>query len=114
MYVEAYWNLHKGCFSYRPPGGRVEHSPSLTLSQAKFAVQPAGREKVRTTGRKNVHAFVRGDLRSDPRMTQKILDNLTRVYYDPYRHDFWQTADGRRVEKARFAYLYDKKVWVVL
>jgi hypothetical protein len=114
MYVEAYWNLHKGVFSYRPPGGKVEHSPTLVLSEAKFAVQPAGRDKVRATGRKNVHAFVRGNLRSPIIPTQKILDNLTRVYYDPYKQDFWQTADGRRVEKARFAYLYDKKVWVVL
>lgn len=114
MYVEAYWNLHKKCFSYRQPGGRVTHAPGLVLSEVKFAVQPAGARKVRDTGKKNVHAFVRGNLRSPVAPTQKILDNLVRVYYDPYKHYYWQTADGRRVEKARFAYLYDKKVWVVL
>jgi len=112
MYVEAYWNLHKECFSYRPPGGRVEHAYRITLKDPKFAVQPAGQRKVREEKRKNVHAFVRGHLISIYLMDD--VDTLTRVYYNPYKHDFWQTEDGQRVEKARFAYLYDKKVWVVL
>lgn len=58
--VEVYRNLHKGCWSVRHEGRVVAHLKSLTLAKCTFAVQPAGNRKVRETGRKNVHAFVRG------------------------------------------------------
>lgn len=64
MKVDVYWNLHKKTFSVRNrQTGLVElHSDLVEVFDATFVVQPAGREKVLETGRKNVHAFVRGVL----------------------------------------------------
>ena len=61
--VEIYRNLNNGTHSIRRNGKVVKHLThwqSIFLKDVKFAVQPAGREKVRREGRKNVHAFVRG------------------------------------------------------
>jgi len=60
--VEAYYNLHKRCLSYRPMGGRVAHAQTMILNDVRFVVQPAGRERVIREGKKNAHAFVRGIL----------------------------------------------------
>ena len=89
MRVEAYRNLHQNCWSVRalegPDKGRVIHrATTLRLSDCRFVVQPAGRNKVREQKKKNVHAFVRGTWgRSDPR----VLKNCVEVTYNPYKHD---------------------------
>jgi len=57
---EAYYDLHDGLFSVRQNGLVVVHADNVWLTDCKFAVQPAGNAKVRATGVKNVHAFVRG------------------------------------------------------
>ena len=67
MRVEVYWNLHKHLFSVRALEGEhkgrvIDHSYGVRLSNATFVSQPAGRERVRREGKKNVHAFVRGHL----------------------------------------------------
>ena len=61
--VEVYRNLHNNTFSIRRNGKVVKHLENwmtLCLQDVKFAVQPAGREKVRREGKKNVHAYIRG------------------------------------------------------
>ncbi len=61
--IEVYRNLHNDTFSIRRNGKVVKHLAnwqSIFLKDVKFAVQPAGREKVRREGKKNVHAFIRG------------------------------------------------------
>jgi hypothetical protein len=57
---EAYYDLHDGLFSVRQNGLVVVHADNVWLTDCKFAVQPAGNAKVRSTGVKNVHAYVRG------------------------------------------------------
>lgn len=102
--VEVYWNLHRNCFSVRAlegdrKGRVVAHVASLFLADARFAVQPAGRERVRREWRKNVHAFVRG------RVCHSV-PNIIRlaVSYNPYKNDgFVDGVRGEPVEAARFA-----------
>ena len=65
--VEVYWNLHKRLFSVRALEGEnkgrvIDHAYGVRLSDATFVSQPAGRERVRREGVKNVHAFVRGHM----------------------------------------------------
>lgn len=60
MTTEIYWNLHKKLYSVRRDGIVQLHAQAFILSDVKLAVQPAGRQRVLDTGRKNVHAFVRG------------------------------------------------------
>jgi hypothetical protein len=70
MRVSVYFNLHRRLFSVRaeegPAAGRViAHARHVTLgghSGCSFVVQEGGRQRVLAEGRKNVHAFVRGEL----------------------------------------------------
>lgn len=81
MRVDVYWNLHKKCWSVKHKGKVVKHLKSLVVNNAKLVVQPAGREKVLREKRKNVHAFVRGDLSSEEAIA---LGSIERVRYNPY------------------------------
>lgn len=86
MRVEVYYNLHKQCLSYRRPGGRVQHADSIALRDATFTVQPAGRERVLREGRKNVHAFVRGEL-VDVDFPYSMADVKAAITYNPFLYD---------------------------
>jgi hypothetical protein len=57
--------------------------PSVALRDATFVVQPAGRERVRREGRKNVHAFVRGKL-VDVDLVYSMADVKAAITYNPY------------------------------
>ena len=91
--VEVYRNLHNGTFSIRRNGKVVKHLENwmtLHLQDVKFSVQPAGREKVRREGKKNVHAYVRGTVIDAP--TYKYSDTFKDkcnvwVTYNPYQND---------------------------
>lgn len=105
MRVEVYRNLHTGTFSVRdlqgPLKGKVTSHPTLViLDVAKFVVQPAGRDKVRREGRKNVHAFVRGNLLGKATNHTPYDVNRNQEFrqatYNPYVYDTfvdWETGD---------------------
>lgn len=103
MRVETYYNLHKQCLSYRPSGGKVKHAQTMILNNVRFAVQPAGRDRVRREGRKNVHAFVRGDLSWVSEDYYQSMDDYTeenmrrqayrQITYNPYKYDSFVMAD---------------------
>ena len=97
MRVEVYWNLHKHLFSVRalegPNKGRViSHSHGITLTDVKFAVQPAGRERVRREGKKNVHAFVRGRVANSGFEDCHEGFNDEKISYNPYIYDTFVNA----------------------
>ena len=125
MRVEAYYNLHKKCLSYRPSGGKVRHADALFLYNVRFAVQPAGREKVLREKRKNVHAFVRGEI-SDVNQsyeTGEMFDltpedmqrhGFRPITYNPYKYDSFVYADtGERVDTARQVAIIGRNIWQV-
>ena len=92
--VEVYRNLHNDTFSIRRNGKVVKHLAnwqSIFLKDVKFAVQPAGREKVRREGKKNVHAFIRGTYLAPstfPHTTSEFKAKCTEwVTYNPYQDD---------------------------
>ena len=92
--VEIYRNLHNDTFSIRRNGKVVKHLQhwqSIFLKDVKFAVQPAGREKVRREGKKNVHAFIRGTYLAPstfPHTTSEFKSKCTEwVTYNPYQND---------------------------
>ena len=97
MRVEVYWNLHKHLFSVRalegPNKGRViSHSHGITLTDVKFAVQPAGRERVRREGKKNVHAFVRGRIANSGFEDCREDFSDEKITYNPYIYDTFVNA----------------------
>ncbi len=92
--IEVYRNLHNVTHSIRRNGKVVKHLAnwqSIFLKDVKFAVQPAGREKVRREGKKNVHAFIRGTYLAPstfPHTTSEFKAKCTEwVTYNPYQND---------------------------
>ena len=91
--VEVYRNLHNNTFSIRRNGKVVKHLENwmtLCLQDVKFAVQPAGREKVRREGKKNVHAYVRGTVvkAEEHNFSETFKEKCTEwVTYNPYQNN---------------------------
>ena len=83
MRVEVYFNLHRKLWSVRDlsTGLVVDHVDEIAIKDPSFAVQPAGRRKVLKEGRKNVHAFVRGERIERP----QVGGGGVPVYYNPYK-----------------------------
>lgn len=103
---EVYWNLHKNCWSVRHPHGKVfMHARHLVMKEVDWVVQPAGRDRVRAEGKKNVHAFARGLLmeavtigvaeefpglvraKDDLFLHGRVRHTHGRAIYNPYKHD---------------------------
>jgi len=84
--IRVYWNFHKKCYSVQhkwPQGWRLAyHSDGLRMSNARFVVSQAGRERVIRQGRKNVHAFIVGE-RDD---LADFPPPWLSVVYNPRRH----------------------------
>ena len=106
--VEVYWNIRKSSYSVRSledskgtrKGIVIGHVPGIGLRDAKFVVQPAGRERAREEGRKNVHAFVRGRV-LDVEITERLelqgmlnqaTVNQTTVRYNPFKDESFVTV----------------------
>ncbi len=105
-WVEVYYNLHKKTFSVRHAGRVWFHTNVLTLRNAKFAVQPAGRAKVLKEKKKNVHAFVRGFfVRGDDHTNHRML-HATQATYNPYKYSTFVDIDtGEPIYEADTVYL---------
>ncbi len=107
MRVEVYFNLHKKTFSVRlARSGRVLlHTDEVHIDNPTFVVRKAGRERVLREGKKNVHAFVRGDITVFNDFNPDRLD-YTLVSYNPYKFDtFVDVTDTRPVRVAKRAVL---------
>jgi hypothetical protein len=88
--VMVYYNLHKHTFSVSYQGKVIMHADYVKLGDVEFRVRQGGKEKVRGEQRKNVHAFVIGDLLE---YCEYPCENLPEepndmiVTYDPYKYD---------------------------
>lgn len=94
--VECYWNLHKHCYSIRVNGRVVAHRACISVEDVTLAVQPAGRERARREGRKNVHAFVRGTWNED--WVPERAD-ICVLAYNPHQADTFMTTTNRAVTR---------------
>ena len=85
-----YFNLHRKVWSVMNRGLVTAHVTERYIENPTFVVRPAGQRKVRETGRKNVHAFVKGE-GLQPGSIRKSLWSAgwVEVSYNPYR-----TVDG--------------------
>ena len=102
MRVEIYFNLHKKVFSMRHKGKVIAHVCKATLKDVSYVVQPAGRAKVLLEKKKNVHAFVRGEL----------VDGLDAgiykegyVSYNPYKAATFVGSEGEAMYNSDIACL---------
>ena len=102
MRVEMYYNLHKKVFSMRHKGKVIAHVCNATLKNVTYVVQPAGRARVLREGKKNVHAFARGELiERIPLFTYR--GNLAK--YNPYKAATFVDKDDEPLYNSDVAYL---------
>ena len=89
--VQVYWNIRLGRYSVRQSGRVIDHVDSIILRDVRFNVAPAGRDKVRATGVKNVHATVTGYTHYDMPCSEFIEYvgdiHLDYVAYNPFKYD---------------------------
>ena len=109
MRVKVYYNLHKHTFSIQsktPKGWRVTgYADRLNLTDVEFRVSDAGRQRVLKEGRKNVHAFVIGNL------TDEELETSVDVSYNPYKHGyFYRKNNGQAGHSASTVTLENRQV----
>ena len=107
MRVDVYWNTTKQTWSIRHKGRVIGHGRRVVLADAEWIVRPAGRERVRATGHKNVHAWVRGEIAP----TLSFADSKERVRYNPYDDEQFHTDSGEIVENSPFAILDKGIAW---
>ena len=89
--VQVYYNIRRGDYSVRQSGRVIDHVERIVLRDVRFNVAPAGRDKVRATGVKNVHATVTGYMMESRNMfTNRLLSNIGNidyVAYNPFKYD---------------------------
>ena len=95
--VMVYYNLHKHTFSVQYQGKVVLYADYVKLSNVEFRVREGGKEQVRKEMRKNVHAFVIGDLMDFcqypcENMPPETNDNV--ITYNPYKYDSFVKKDS--------------------
>lgn len=88
--VMVYYNLHKHTFSVSYLGKIILYADMVKLNDVEFRVREGGRERVRGEKRKNVHAFVIGDLVDyceHPCSNFNEPDFGEVITYNPYKHE---------------------------
>jgi hypothetical protein len=108
--TRVHWNITRRCWSvleWTPgKGWRLDrHVAAIDLLDAETRVSVPGREKVRDSGVKGVHADITGRtmLRSDAAPFRTEI--AERIRYNPFRDDWFVTAEGvavKRAERMRF------------
>ena len=91
--VDVYRNLHTGLFSVRQGGVVRCHVGKLFMYSCRMVVSQKGRQRVHESGRKGVHAVIRGKV-APSRDANNIIDYIAKVgirefdiVYNPYEFE---------------------------
>ena len=115
MKVRAYYNLHRHCWSVQALEGEhkgrvIGHAAAVELNQFNTKVSLAGRERVLKERKKNVHAFIEGQLvgatewisKRDTGIPSGISGDLgryrTQITYNPYKYDCFVEVGSEHLE----------------
>ena len=111
MKVDVYFNLHKKCLSVRHKGKVIAHSNYVKITNPKFVVSEAGRQRVLREKRKNVHAFVRGELAALESNPNEQPNNLQTITYNPYKYTSFVTDSTKTpVQNASEAHIFGRLI----
>ena len=111
MRVEVYYNLHKHVFSVRHKGRVIAWTNVVAIENPEYVVRQSGRQRVLKEGRKNVHAFVRGDMLDHNNINHDFITyNLSlvgdRVTYNPYKYKSFVYKDSEKpIHRSEWALL---------
>lgn len=97
--IQVYWNTRTENFSVRSKesGLVIDHRGLVILEDPRLVVRPGGLARVRTTGRKNVHAWVEGweiDL-DDFQWADRLDCETYRITYNPKKEGAWVFRHSR-------------------
>lgn len=100
--VSVYRNLNDQCLSVLHKQHVAGHAIAVVLSDVRFRVQEGGRQTVIREKRKNVHAFVDGNLVECSDHPVVIDGEPVQVTYNPYRAGhFCNRATGEPIYSAK-------------
>jgi len=100
--ARVYWNFHRKCFSVQVNGRVVAHATDVVLFCPRFKVSARGRARVLREKRKNVHAFIYGEVASSWEVEKPYHMGYAR--YNPYANEsFVDAFSGRAVHSAELA-----------
>ena len=108
--VFVYYNLHRKVWSVKALGGPlkgkvVQHRIFIVLRDCTFKVSEAGRQRVLSTGKKNVHAGVVGYFMDGYERSRFVLDQSKdcEAFYNPRK--FSSFVDGNKDPVYRAGYV---------
>lgn len=118
LHIRKYKQGEATCISVRDlPNYQVGYFGTVALKDVSFAVQKSGLRRYRTTGQKNVHAFVRGTVvtKLGNQIAPTHKGQWREAYYNPMHTDtFVDRETGNPVHSAAGAYLVGSKVYYVV
>ena len=92
--VHVYRNLNRSgvVYSIRQKGLVVAHATHLTMDECEFIINRAGQLRARESGKRNVHAYVKGYISDKGMITEEKSFELNdplpmKIKYNPYTHD---------------------------
>ncbi len=92
----CYRNLHRGLWSILARNGLVwKRLREVSLTNVSFVVRQGGRARALKEGRRNVHAFAKGELRAfgrKPGKAQQLRYNLVAGGFYDSQGTKWETA----------------------
>lgn len=99
-------------YSVLGPDGRVrDHAKNVVVSDAGFVVRQGGRARVLREKRKNVHAFVTGNVRHKK---MRVRGRWVKIVYNPYKFRTFVKASGHKpVHKADYVSMDRAGVWAI-
>lgn len=102
MRVRVYFNLHKKVFSVQDKKTRkvIGHTEHIVLENVKFIVSESGRQRVLREKKKNVHAFVEGEVNYMGKFDM-MKSNVT---YNPYKYSSFM-MNGEAVKETSRCYM---------
>lgn len=108
--VKVYFNLRTKLFSIKDAesGLVLAHGNDIVLNDVRFDVNEKGRQRVLSSGVKNVHAYVVG------KISLKDCDgveNPIEAYYNPFKTSKFVSGD-KTLESCKKALMSNKKVYV--
>jgi hypothetical protein len=98
--ADVYRNLLRKCVSVRKGGKVVGYAQSVVVTSPTFRVAPAGVQRIRRQGQREVVAYVRGTVVCASAEAVAIPSGAVRVCFNPFEHDTFVTEDGRPVHSA--------------
>lgn len=109
----VYFNLHKKLLSVQAKVNGswkvIKHVLNINLTDVKFKVSEAGRQRVLREKRKNVHAFIEG-----VEVDQPINQRAQNVTYNPYKYEKFTITTGEKyVDKAEYVVIIGRTILAV-